>query len=272
MTYFEWDTVRHNRPHSFWNALYAHASTLQQLKLDFASHEVHTLPKLDVPFPKLESLKLSAYGAHGDDGTKLQTLMKNSPALKSLSFTWPNCDLVECSIRNINWDELRLPALTHLDLNGYDVTPESLAAFLARQPTIQAFHDTLESYYTTFDLDEDDIRQEEKEAEYRRINRPDSPSIPRRAVRNPFAVATTSLPNLKAVHMSDLKLSAYFNPDAGRRIQHLGVEIEYGSASRFMMVAGLEAATKNLKVLELNICIHDWRKPSQSDVEYVSRF
>jgi hypothetical protein len=134
------------RPSSFWAALYLHAPTLTSLTLEFFEHEVQHFPP-PPPFPNLKTLELDTSSAHGDSGASIHALLRSCKSLTTLKFEWPGCDLETCQIQNIEWDTYTFPALTYLEVHGWDFAPLPLARFLARHQDVQRLLDGVEGPY-----------------------------------------------------------------------------------------------------------------------------
>lgn len=132
------------RPPLFWTMLWYHAPTLCILDLNFAAHEVHSLPPPQVNFPALRTFRLNAEGAHGDNGSSIDTLLKSCPGLEALEFRWPRCDLTKCQIRNVTWD-YKFADLKNLRLSGWDFAYEASSKFLAKCVNVEYFGDDFQS-------------------------------------------------------------------------------------------------------------------------------
>lgn len=224
------------RPPSFWTALYAHTSSLQHLSLDYFEHEVRHLPSPPSSLPNLTSLQLNAVSAHGDNGSAIEAFLCACPALQSLDFTWPGCDLLSCQIQGISWT-YTFPALRSLSLSGWDFAPAALSDFLHRHDGVRVFSDGI------------DREGEDEESE--------SDVFP----------ALTHLRKKRGPAVGVLK---YFNSDVRRPIKMLAMEINYNSVSALRELASLESV-RSVKVLELHGEVRDWRPkevyPDSSDDE-----
>ncbi|KAH7370981.1 hypothetical protein BKA66DRAFT_470399 [Pyrenochaeta sp. MPI-SDFR-AT-0127] len=226
------------RPHSFWAALFSHSLSLQTLQLDYFEREVDQLPLPQTTFPKLQTLKLNAVSAHGDDGTAIDALLASCPSLVYLDFAWPRCDLDGCQIQNIFWG-YGFPLLTRVSLSGWNFAPKSLHAFLERHATVETFSDGIDYYEG------------------------DSGSEPRSLDKH-------VLPNLRALNKSSgplTKVQAYFNEDAKRPIRHLALHVGFHARSVLTDLSKLPRVKAELEILELHGNVTDWRElePDSSD-------
>ncbi|KAF2791514.1 hypothetical protein K505DRAFT_419092 [Melanomma pulvis-pyrius CBS 109.77] len=234
-----WDS-KGRRPPFFWTALWAHSATLQTLNLGFYTHELHHVrgPSPSQLFPLLRTLYIDASTAHGDNGSAVENLLSVCPALETLEFFWPGCDLLTCQIQNISWD-FHWPALRVLRLYGSDFAPLALADLLEKHPTVENFVDGVDS----------DFRSSFKESQSPRLK-------------------ASCLPNVKAVNRADDSArfpEHWFDDEAGRKINHLGVPWGWNG--------GLEVSktmARELKCLEINAGnVTNWRpdEPDSDDEE-----
>jgi hypothetical protein len=191
-----WDNSKVRRPSSFFTALWKHAPTLSKLGIGFYTHELHGVSGPTTSFPALKELYVDASGAHGDDGSAVEDLLKSCPALEILKFYWPGCDLDSCQIQDISWT-FEMPKLRYLTLYGYDFAPQALASFLERHPSIENFVDGVDA----------ESRVSFKESEGPRLSK-------------------TALPNVKAVDRASDSArypEDWFDDEAGRKIAYLVV-------------------------------------------------
>jgi hypothetical protein len=143
---FKWtvdyyDSPIPSRPKQYWEALAKIAPTLKHLHMSFYTHEIHALTKqslnpVPVPFDELESLTLSMDGAHGDDATVFNCMLKRIPKLRSLNLSLPSCDLEDCRIKGLAYDWTFL-ALENFSLSAYVNDDSGVPEFLARHPSIR---------------------------------------------------------------------------------------------------------------------------------------
>lgn len=234
-----WDS-KGRRPPSFWTALWAHSATLQTLNLGFYTLELHHVqgPSPSQSFPLLRTLYIDASTAHGDDGSAVEDLLSLCPALETLEFFWPGCDLLTCQIQNISWD-FHWPELRVLRLYGSDFAPLALADLLEKHPSVENFVDGVDG----------EFRSSFKESQSPRLK-------------------AGCLPNVKAVDRASDSArfpEDWFNDEAERKIKHLGVPWGWSG--------GLEVSkmmAKELKCLEINAGnVTDWRpdEPDSDDEE-----
>ena len=224
------------RPQAFWTALFAHCATLESLKLDFFEHEVKHFAAPETTFPALKKLVVDAGSGHGDDGTGVDALLKSCPNLLTLYFAWPGCDLNDCQIQKVSWD-FTFPALTRLELNGYNFAPEPLAAFLARHSNVETLNNAI-GYYRSEDS------------------------------ASPPYIADAVLPQLRALKKSgEAKIAAYFDESTQRPLRHLRLISYFSQGCTVAELARLESARTGLKVLEIEGNIRDWRPEEESSDE-----
>jgi hypothetical protein len=242
LTHFAWlapssTTSPFTRPSEFWAALYIHAPTLRHLTLDFFEHEVATLPPPPA-FPALRTLGLDTSSAHGDDGTSIHALLTSCPLLTALTFEWPACDLETCQIQNIQWSAYTFPALTALELNGWDFAPVAFAAFLARHRDVERFVDGVDGPYV--DENEEHI-----------------------------GLAATVFPKLRELWKrrgSERGMGQYFNVEARRPIKRLVLDVEGFDGAKKLQELGACGHAQKLKELELRGPSRAWRvKEWESD-------
>lgn len=240
------------RPVSFWEALYKHARTLEEVEIVFHIHETSDTPAPQVVFPALKCLKIDASSSHGCDGTAVHALLKNSPNLETLSLKWPCCDLVTCQITNLTWD-YSFSKLKHLSLDGHDLSINALTDFLGRCPSIVSLQDRAE-YNGDIISDEEGPKM--------------NPNVRRQ-------LATTALPNLHTLktmkHETIRSLSTYLNPVADRPIKSLTFQGGWGATFNMGEIAQMPVAPVTSRIEELTIegSICDWRMdpPTDSDDE-----
>jgi hypothetical protein len=242
---FSWD-IRHQfwhnskvrRPSSFFTALWKHAPTLSKLGTGYYTHELHEVNGSSSPFPVLKELYIDASGAHGDDGSAVEDLLKSCPVLEKLEFHWPGCDLDSCQIQNISW-KFEMPKLRYLALHGSDFAPAALAQFLENHPSIENFVDGVDS----------DSHVSYKESEGPRLSK-------------------TALPNVRAVHgASDSARypEDWFSDEADRKIAHLTAP--WGWQGKVDVSKNM---ARELKCLDINASnITAWRpeEPDSDDEE-----
>jgi hypothetical protein len=242
LTHFTWSapsstSTPFTRPASFWSALYAHSTTLEFLQLCFFEHEVHHLPAPPHSFPCLKTLKLDTSSAHGDTGTSIHALLCACPALTTLVFEWPGCDLETCQIQNINWDEYTWTGLKELELNGWDFAPTRLAALLGRHKGVEVFRDGV-----------------------------DGPYVDEHASHIPLdGNVFPKLQTLRKRRGDARRLAEYFDPRANRPIRRLILDIRFNAARTLGELSACEGAT-TLEELELRGDVGSWRcKAWESD-------
>ncbi|XPS92985.1 hypothetical protein M3J09_002360 [Ascochyta lentis] len=150
---FTWPAFSHTdrkftRPPSFWEALYAHASTLETLHLNFFCHEVRTIPHppANVKFGKPRDLRIDASSAHGDDGSAIDDLLGKCENIEVLSFEWPPCDFPSCRIKGVSW-AWTSPQLRQLSVFGWNFAPAAYIDFLARHPGIRSLDERVDGPY-----------------------------------------------------------------------------------------------------------------------------
>jgi hypothetical protein len=110
---FRWTSVddKNTRPYAFWTALWKAAGTLKSLNIEFGVYELAKLSELVrynsdkvsvrritdtiLPgftlgrLPALTSLRIQAAAAHGDNGSLVERILQNSPAIQSLKLSFP---------------------------------------------------------------------------------------------------------------------------------------------------------------------------------------
>lgn len=245
----EGDRMGTRKP-DFWAALCAHAPTLQSLTLQFFTHELHHLPPRDVAFPQLTTLVLDASSAHGDNGTFVDSLLKRSPALQSLDFSWPICDLDSCQIKNISW-EYDFARLRELKLAGYDFNPQALIAFLDRCPLVELFYDGVDTEL----WDENDTGSDDAGADL------DVAAVGPEKLR----LRPVTLPLVKELKLGESQkvrtTGEWFDPQAARPIRKLCIKTV--RAVEFTLEAVVEKLrerpTFELRVLEVDAVVQAWR-------------
>jgi hypothetical protein len=233
-----WDNSKVRRPSSFFTALWKHAPTLRKLGLGYFTHELHEVDGPTSPFPVLKELYVDASGAHGDDGTAVEDLLKLCPVLEKLEFYWPGCDLDSCQIQNISW-KFEMPKLRYLALHGSDFAPVALAQFLENHPNIENFVDGVDA--------DSHVPYEESEG-------------PR--------LSKTALPNVRAVNRASESArypEDWFSDEADRKIVHLAVPWAWQGG-----VDVSKNMARELKCLNINASnVTAWRpnKPDSDDEE-----
>ncbi|KAF2734084.1 hypothetical protein EJ04DRAFT_252408 [Polyplosphaeria fusca] len=230
-----WYASKGVRPASFWDALWKHSRTLETLSLGFYTHELHKVKPGHVAFPALRELYIDASTAHGDDGSAVESIFKNSPNLEILQFDYPNCDLYTCRIQNISWD-YTFPHMHTLAVSGYDSDPAAYTAFLSRSPLLRVLQDGVSAYG-----DDEDEK---------------------------VKLSDDAMPALKALYLSDdyptacRTLEAYLSTPAKRAIEHL-----YVGHRVFNKCDNIANIADSLKYLELEGVIIDWRPEEDSSDE-----
>jgi hypothetical protein len=150
---------------NFWEALAKVAPRLQHLSFNFYNHELHRMKekgisvrggslessltvtssnafvffiqaKFPSTFPLLKSLYVDCSGAHGDDGSPIEKLLRGLPNLRVLHIKAPNCDLESCRIQGLTW-AYKFPQLTHFAISIFYRSAQDIASFLANHPTIR---------------------------------------------------------------------------------------------------------------------------------------
>lgn len=232
LKHFSWTaeyyhSTRFRRPQAFWDALFAHAKTLESLRLDYFEHEVLHVCAPETTFSVLKSLTLDTSSAHGDKGVGIDGLLKACPNLEALDFSWPGCDLEGCQIQDISWD-YTYSSLTRLRLRGWPIKSAPVAAFISRHPLVTTFSDGVDS-----------------------------------EVSDKVVVGTTDLPKLSALKKmghSESGFTQYFDDKADRPLRHVSFCMSWGSARALKELVGLPRATSQLKVLEFEEAdVLDWR-------------
>ncbi|KAF2489725.1 hypothetical protein BU16DRAFT_585944 [Lophium mytilinum] len=230
---FKWAGLRfylkkEGRSAAFWEALWKHSATLTKLELDCEQREIGDIPHPTAPMPNLHTLNLWMGNACGDDGTILNTLLHNTPNIRSLALSLPDCDLEGCRIRNLTWD-YTFPHLSTLLVSVFSVPSTPVFAFLSRHPLVTTL---------TYGVDTD---------------RDDSPDV--------FPPA--ALPHLRAIRFEicfdEAALAELFAADAARPIAH--VFLERHSRNALSQLVGVAAS---LKCLEIEAMARDWR-PEEPD-------
>ena len=228
-----WEAPNGQRYQTFWTALWKHAPKLEKLAISFNVHELHDVVGPTEKFPVLHELSIDATTAHGDNGAAVEDLLKRCPAVETLEFAWPGCDLDNCQIQNISWN-YTFPKLRSLTLEGYDFAPAALATFLEQHPSVEDFFDGVDG---------------EQYDSYTEATNP--------------RLAPTCLPNVKIVNRASSSArypEDWFSDEAGRKIAHLC--LPWGSRGYFEVS---KAAAAELKCLEINTSnVTDWR-PKEAD-------
>jgi hypothetical protein len=131
-----------SRPKQCWEALSKVAPTLKGLHLSFYNHEIHHLitqgiNPVPLTFGNLEFLTLSMDGGHGDDAVHFDSMLRQTPKLRSLSLSLPLCDLENCRIKGLTYD-WKFPILEHFSISAFLNDDSGIPAFLARHPSIRS--------------------------------------------------------------------------------------------------------------------------------------
>ncbi|KAF3048568.1 hypothetical protein E8E11_004647 [Didymella keratinophila] len=246
LTTFSWPARRHTskqftRPHAFWKALYAHASTLRHLHLDFFCHEVDLLPPLPTGliFEALRNLRLDTSSAHGDNGTAIDTLLKACPNLSTLHFEWPPYDLDNCQIKNISWG-WAFAELKHLHTSGWNFNPAAYTDFLV-------WHTGLTSF----------------------VERVDGPYESEECGPVSIWLPTTALLNLRVLekeYTDTHNLRNYFESAADRPIDTLILHVRnYEDIKQELLVIAGSLIAQTLRTLEFRGEISCWRRRDREE-------
>ncbi|KAF2188945.1 hypothetical protein K469DRAFT_766138 [Zopfia rhizophila CBS 207.26] len=198
---------------------------MQKLNLGFYTHE----KPAQVHFPALRELKLDASGAHGDDGSMIEHLLKASPNLEISDFNYPRCDLDSYKIQNITWDS-HFPGLTRFFVSGYDFNPKAFSSLLVRNSSVEIL--AMDVYAANRDT-------------------------------TPQAFPVTALLNLRAVCQPNQKnvimLEDLLNLEAGRPIRNLAlVAMGFGNYRTITKGKG------TLKCVDIGAMVTRWR-PKEPD-------
>ena len=216
------------------------------------------MPPPRVPFPHLRTLHLDTSGAHGDDGTCIETLLKFSPNLEELHFEWPNCDLQSCQIQNVSWN-YDFPNLKRLKIRGWDFAPPALKRFLKRCENVEEFFDGVETTFFANSPTPLDAGTEPDEELDENKSTENSDSLE----SDNCELEVGMLPKVKKLYIatdSVRSVAAWFHPDSTRAIQHLRL---YHPFTLKRQLCALAEATPlllaKLKTLEIEGDVTFWR-------------
>jgi hypothetical protein len=189
-----------------------------------------------VEFEVLQTLRINAAAAHGDNSSLLEHVLQNSPAIRDLDLSFPTCDLEGCRLQGITW-RYSFPSLTTLSLRTYNSSNTSLADFLLRHLKIKTM---------AWDVEADDA----------------------------FIFPANSLPELQALSINfhgnkNLVKAVFDRLTACRDLIHL--KMDGCPHASYLQVATL---SKTLKCLELDPGVAYWREgfaePDEEDEEATS--